>query len=236
MTDWSDDDFVDVLPARAGGRLDAPLRIGFSFMGKARAARLILLFAPSVLDEIGGPRYGVQFNPKARVLRVRAGDDLPYEAVKATRGETMMLRCPVPPGLHPAEVKGVEPEFYVNTEKRLIDIEVPDDFGAVKMLAAPPPKPAPRFLVARPLVMSGVEFPGLEADMVRLLASVDLVTTAKGQEELGVRAAEVADLIAKVRLKLEPLGIYVSTVPMSGYRVQRDLRAKLKRMVDQAGG
>lgn len=255
MTDWNDDDFVDIIPARLAGKKDVPLRIGFTYLGKHLVPRIALLFAPSVLDEIGGPRFAVQFNARARVLRVRAGDDLPYEAVRAPRGEIMMIRCPVPPGLHPDESKGLEPEFYVHAERKIIDIEIPEGFGAVKLIA--PPRPAPINKAApsakpdvvddlpvprpRAVTLSGVAFTSQEGDLLRLLAKRDLVTkdaammaTAEpgADDERDEKLADV--LIHKIRKKIEPIGYFISTIHGEGWRIPRELRAKLARMIEEA--
>lgn len=254
MSDWNDDDFVDIIPARLAGKKEAPLRIGFTYLGKHLVPRIALLFAPSVLNEIGGPRFAVQFNARARVLRVRAGDDLPYEAVRAPRGEVLMIRCPVPPGLHPDDSRGLEPEFYVHAERKIIDIEIPEGFGAVKLIAPPRPtatRPTPKVEPAtvddlpvprpRAVTLSGVAFTSQEGDLLRLLAKRDLVTkdaammaTAEpgADDERDEKLADV--LIHKIRKKIEPIGYFISTIHGEGWRIPREFRAKLARAIDAA--
>lgn len=250
MSDWNDDDFVEIV---APSKTLAPLRLGFSFMGRSAAPKLSIRMDEATANELGGHHYAVKYNPRARVLRVLAQQSGRWEMVRAPRGGTFILRVPVPVGLVATEGLNVDPEFYVDRERALIDIELPPGFGSPLLLPAPGPVKSPVAALAadtdqidakvqrRSIVIGDVTFTSQEGDLLRLLAKRDLVTRDAAMmatadpsvdDDRGDKIIDV--LIHRIRERLSKLGLYVSTIHGEGWRIPRELRSKLVKMISES--
>lgn len=130
-----DDDFVDILPARLAGKVMPQLLV--RIVALRAAQRVQFNFAPEILGEIQGPRFDIQWAAKTRRFRILARDLGRYEALQAGRSPRQMLRCPLPPGLEPADTV-LDPEFYVDREAKTIVVEIGGAF-APRALPAPAP-------------------------------------------------------------------------------------------------
>ncbi len=123
LDDLTDADFEEILPA-GKAKTASDLVISIVRLGKHKLPRVQFNFAPAVLEEIAGPLFDIAWAPHARAFRIRGADLGRYEPVKVGRGEHMLLRCPVPSiGFVPTH-ETIEPEFYVDRDKRTILIEV----------------------------------------------------------------------------------------------------------------
>lgn len=247
MSDWNDDDFIDIV---APAKTLTPLRLGFSFMGRSATPKLSIRMDEATAKELGGHHYAVKFNPRARVLRIVATPSGRWEMVQSPRGSTSILRVPVPAGLVAVEGQSADPEFYVDRERGQIDIELPADFGAPLLL--PAPKTAPKTgakeqdpvdakAQRRSIAIGDVTFTSQEGDLLRLLAKRDLVTrdaAMMATAEAGAddeRDGKIIDvLIHRIRERLSKLGLYVSTIHGEGWRIPRELRSKLIKLISES--
>lgn len=134
-TETEEDDFVDIIPARFAAKKLPDLLV--RAVKLRSSVRVQFSFAPSVLEEIQGPRFDIAWSAKRQQFRITAKDLGRYEPAKVGRGERQFLRCPLPDGLHPNE-ETVDPEFYVDREMKIITIEMEEHFKP-----RPQAKPAP---------------------------------------------------------------------------------------------
>lgn len=140
IADFDDADFQDILPARAAASTKADLAVSVVRLGKNKIARVQFNFSPSAIAEIVGPRFDIAWAPHHRAFRITARDLGKYEPMNSTRGNRVLLRCPTPDVGFFATDEAIEPEFYVNQEKRAILIEIGTE--AFRAPAASSVKPA----------------------------------------------------------------------------------------------
>jgi hypothetical protein len=241
--DISDDDFVEIARFKASPNLALTVRC--VELGRTKTRRVQFVFRPDVLGEIGGPRFRMAFAPRKALFRIQAAADGPYEAFKAGRGDKMILRCEIPPGLAYAE--GVsEPEYYVDGIGRAILIEAP-----TSMLRQPPkalPAPTPAGGSSMPQIDGGsakrdpvlaatlgltptfrqrfakVALTPAEAAILELLyrhprVSRDAIMMATAEDAAeDERDDKTCDVwISKLRSKLESLGVEITTLRGEGW-------------------
>lgn len=131
--EFDDAGFVDLQPVSKQTRR-ADLKL--AFMKMRSAERLTLTFSPATLDEIGGPRFDIAWNPIKRLLLVKAGPQARFEAHDTIRKVSRRVVVPMPHGLT-FSAASCEPEFYVDAIGKRILIEVPVEFGRRLALPAP---------------------------------------------------------------------------------------------------
>ena len=140
IADFDDADFQEIAPSRPSTAPKADLAVSIVRLGKNKIPRVQFNFAPGVLEEIAGPRFDIAWAPDHRAFRITARDLGKFEPMNSTRGNRVLLRCPTPDVGFFATDEAIEPEFYVNQEKRAILIEIGTE--AFRAPAASSVKPA----------------------------------------------------------------------------------------------
>ena len=173
--DFDGDDFADL-----GLQLvpkSADLKMTCIKMGRHGTVRVQFNFAPTVLEEIDGPRYSIGFATSrktgARAFRIAADPKGRFEAMTPGRGDRRLLRCPAPIGNFSPADGVVEPEYFVDRIGKVILVEVPEQFLPGKPKALPPP-PVPR---EHPAVAKGADLDDEETRRAVDRRLRDLLTT-----------------------------------------------------------
>lgn len=253
--DLSDDDFVEIKRFEAKSSLDLTMRC--VRLGRQQTRRVQFTFRPTVLAEIGGPRYEVAFAPVKKLFRIKASTSGEFEAIRAGRSDKEMIRCRVPEvGFVFADGVG-EPEYYVDVIGKAILIETPAIYLPLSVKALPPPslspktEPAPAgadpvlmatlgLTASFPRRLGDIELSPNEARIVEVLyrrhqASRDALMMATADDcDEDDRDDKIVDVwIHKLRAKLEPLGIGIMTIRGSGWSMPLGSKRFIARIIGE---
>jgi len=257
-TDWSDDDFVEIPRHRA--RPDLALVMRCVELGSKRTRRVQFMLLPSLLLEIGGPRYAIAYAPNKRMFRIQATERGQYEPIRAGRGEKLMLRCEMPPQMvFSAAV--ADPEHYVDGIGKAIMIEVPETYFAAAPRQLPPPAATPAAAATAieqgrydadlaatlgltatfPRRLGDVHLTQFEAAILEVLyrhprASRDALmmatATDPAEDERDDKIIDV--MMARLRKKLAPLSIEIQAIKGEGFALTTGAKAFLRRAIGEA--